>query len=152
MNSERWRFVAEMVGIAAIVASLVALIFELQQTQSAVVAATYQARAFQAIEHNTALQEGEHMLPLLARVNLSNADELKSLSAEEKYRLRTFFTSRRIDADNEYFQYENGYLDEDYYKNSLIPAVRRAAPIWRALGIGEPRTSFRHFVDQVLAE
>lgn len=152
MNSEKWRFIAEMVGIAAIVASLAAIVVELRQTQSALVAATYQARAYQAIEHNTALQEGERMLPLLARANLTDTDELNALSPEDKLRLKTFFTSRRIDADNEFFQYEKGYLDEEYYKNSLIPQIRQTAPIWRALGVRESRTSFREFVDQVLSE
>jgi len=152
VNSEKWRFIAEMVGIAAIVASLAAIVVELRQTQSALVAATYQARAYQAIEHNTALQEGERMLPLLARANLTDTDELNALSPEDKLRLKTFFTSRRIDADNEFFQYEKGYLDEEYYKNSLIPQIRQTAPIWRALGVRESRTSFREFVDQVLSE
>ncbi len=152
MNSERWRFIAEMVGIAAIVVTLIVLIFEIRQTQSALVAATYQARAIQAIEHNTALQEGERMLPLLARTNLLGPDELNSLTPEERLRLKVFFTSRRIDADNEYFQYQNGLLGEEYYENSLIRQVKKSAPVWRALDVDEGRPSFSQFVDQALAE
>ncbi len=150
MKSTNWKDIAELIGITAIVVSLMALVLELRQTHSALVSATYQARAVQAIEHNTALQEGERMLPLLARVNLSDADEVNSLTPEEKLRLRVFFTSREIDADNEYFQYENGYLSVDYYEYSLAPQVRREAPIWRSLGIDQARPSFKRFVDQML--
>ena len=66
MNFERRRFVAETVGITAVVASLVAVALELNETHSALRAATYQARAFNAIEQNTELQNSEYMLPLLA--------------------------------------------------------------------------------------
>ncbi len=152
MKSTNWKDIAELIGITAIVVSLMALVLELRQTHSALVAATYQARAFQAIEHNTALQESERMLPLLARTTMDGQIRLNSLTPEEWLRLRVFFASRSIDADNEYFQYESGYLDQDYYENSLVLDVRTNAPHWRALGIGENRPSFGKFVDQVLAE
>lgn len=152
MSSKRWRFIAEMIGIAAIVVSLAAVVVELRQTQSALVAATYQARAFQAIEQNIALQDSEYTLPLLARVDLNDLEPLKSLSPLDNSRLRVFFTSVRIDADNEYYQYENGYLDEAYYQHTLRPTIKINAPIWRALDISEPRPSFKQLVDEVLAE
>ena len=44
-----WKETAELIGILAIVASLIALVMELRQTQSALSAQTYQARAIDAI-------------------------------------------------------------------------------------------------------
>ena len=44
-----WKDIAELIGIAAIVVSLIAVVVELQQTQAAISASTYQARAFDGI-------------------------------------------------------------------------------------------------------
>ena len=152
MNFERMRFAAEMLGITAVVASLIAVVLELRQTQSALQAATYQARAFQAIEHNTELQDSDYMLPLLARIDMRDVDQLNALSKEDALRLRVFFTSREVDADNEHYQYEQGFLGEEHLQGRLIPHIRSNAPVWRSIGIAEKRPSFRRFVDEVLAE
>ncbi len=152
MNTERWRFYAEMVGIAAVVASLMALVLELRQTQSALMAATYQARAFDAIDLNLALQDSEHVLPLLATTDVLDPDAIAALSDVERLRLNVFFTGRRVDAENEYYQYRHGFLDEEHYEYGIRPFVSRNAPRWRALGIQERRPSFKAFVDDVLAE
>lgn len=49
MKKTNWKDIAELIGILAIVVSLVSVAFQLRQTQLALVAATYQARAFDAI-------------------------------------------------------------------------------------------------------
>lgn len=152
MNTRNWRETAELIGIFAVVASLIALIAELRQTQTAIQAATYQARAFDAIELNNLLQDSEYILPLLATTNVRNADEVAALSATDRLRLRTFFTGRRVDVDNEYYQYQMGLLDEEHLEYGIKPFVRGNAPLWRALGVDEGRPSFKTFVDSTLNE
>ena len=152
MNTERWRFAAEMIGIAAVVASLLAVVIELRQTQKAVVAATYQTRALDAIALNTSLQDSEYIAPLLVNTDLRDPDAVAALGDVDRMRLRTFFMGRRVDADNEYYQYQQGFLDEEYFEHIMKPLVKRTAPLWRALGITEPRPSFHEFVEAMLAE
>ena len=152
METEKWRFYAEMIGIIAVVASLIALIAELRQTQSAVQAATYQARAFDAIQLNHELQDSEYILPLLTAVNVRDPEQVSALSDIDRARLVVFFNGRRVDADNEYYQYQFGYLDEEHFEHGLKPFIRRNAPNWRALGVPEGRPSFTAFVDTVLAD
>ena len=48
MSKHSWRETAELIGIIAIVASLLALLMELNQTQSAWSAEIYQSRAIHA--------------------------------------------------------------------------------------------------------
>ncbi len=152
MNTDRWRFYAEMIGIFAVVASLLALVVELRQTQQVVVASTYQARALDAMAGNALLMESEVITLILARVDMSDPKTIEALDDIERRRLRSFFRIMRLDADNEYYQYQQGYLDEEYFEYNLKPRIKRTAPHWRALGIAERRPSFHAFVESVLAE
>jgi uncharacterized metal-binding protein len=64
-----WKDIAELIGILAIVASLVSVAFQLQQTQLALIAATYQARAFDAIAEGLYVADSEHLLPILVQTD-----------------------------------------------------------------------------------
>jgi hypothetical protein len=54
--------------------------------------------------------------------------------------------------DNHYYQYQKGFLDQEYYDKSFTANIRLAAPMWRAVGIEEYRSSFKAEVDRILAE
>ena len=146
-----WREIAELIGIAAIVASLIAVLVELRQTQAAITAATYQARAFDGMTSAREQYNGEYIAPLLAQINSENPRPLDDLSDEEQFRLRRFYLSQMIDIDNKYYQYQMGFLDEEYFEHVTKPQVPGLARTWRSLGLTEPRPSFRSFVDEQLA-
>ena len=153
MNQTNWKDIAELVGIAAIVASLIALTMELRQTQSALAAATYQARALDTIAGDRFLIESEYLLPLLAKTNDGrDSDAIEGLSQVDRVRLRAYFRAEIADIDNEYYQYKNGFLDEGFFQDVTINSIRRTAPRWRAFGMTERRQEFREFVDSVLEE
>ena len=50
--------------------------------------------------------------------------------------------------DNLHYQYEQGFLDDDYYENQACAMVRKNAPTWRELGIRELRQVFTKRVYQ----
>ena len=149
-GAERWRFVAEMVGISAVVASLIAVAIELRQTQSAIVANTYQARAYEAIDRNFQLAESQVLHPIMVKVH-ADPSTIDALTDDERLRLRAVYRGMRIDADNEYYQYQQGFLDEEYFESALKPRIARQARLWRSFGIEERRPSFKKFVDEQLA-
>ena len=149
-RAERWRFIAEMVGITAVVASLIAVAIELRQTQSAIVANTYQARAYEAIERNWQLAESQVVVPIITKAG-ADLSTIDALTDDELRRLRSLYRGLRIDADNEYYQYQQGFLDEEYFESALKPRIARQAGRWRSLGIEERRPSFKKFVDEQLA-
>ena len=149
-RAERWRFIAEMVGITAVVASLIAVAIELRQTQSAIVANTYQARAYEAIDRNFQLAESQVIGPIIVKVQ-ADPSMIDALTDDERWRLRAVVRGMRIDADNEYYQYQQGFLDEEYFESALKPRIARQARFWRSLGIEERRPSFKKFVDEQLA-
>ena len=148
MSATSWKGVAELIGIAAIVASLVFVGLELRQTQTALMASTYQARSFDAMNAQRGLADSEYIRPLLAKIDLDNEQSLEGLSREEFWRLRRHVVSRMIDFDNEYFQYQSGYLDEKYFEGQFKTGLKR----WRQLGMTEFRPELRELVDELLVE
>ncbi len=51
-TSGKWKDIAEIIALFALVASLIAVVFELRQTQVALQSQAYQARAFQAYDNH----------------------------------------------------------------------------------------------------
>jgi hypothetical protein len=51
-----------------------------------------------------------------------------------------------------FYQYQQGFLDEEYYRDSFRVRVRRLAPIWDALGLIGGRRSFDEEIARILAE
>lgn len=150
MKSASWKDIAELIGIAAIVASLIAVVIELRQTQAAIAAATYQARAFDGMTSAREQYNGDYIAPLLAQIDSENPGSLEHLSDEERFRLRMFYLSQMIDMDNKYYQYQKGFLDEEYFEYVSKPRLPGMARTWRSLGLTEPRPSFRAFIDEQL--
>ena len=153
MSRKNWRDNVEIIGIFAIVVSLAALVYELRQTQEALIAATYQERAFDAIAESVLVSDSEFLVPILVATDSGrNREALAHLDEIDRLRLRNFMRARMADWDNEYYQYQHGYLDEDFFLHTTKPAIKSWAPRWRALGVPEAREAFRLFVDEVLAD
>jgi hypothetical protein len=51
-----------------------------------------------------------------------------------------------------FFQYQQGFIDEEYYRDSFRERVRRLAPVWQALNVGGARKSFADEIDTLMAE
>ena len=153
MKKANWKDIAELIGILAIVASLVSVAFQLRQTQLALISSTYQARAFDAIAEGHYIADSEYLLPILVKTDHGeNFDEVANLSEEDRARLFHYLRSRMIDWDNEYYQYQSGFLDVGFFEVTTKVSVRKWAPRWRAIGLTEGHRDFREFVDSVLEE
>jgi len=73
---------------------------------------------------------------------------LKSLTDEEKLRLRLLHMSTVYMLDASFFTDQQGLLPEFTYLEALI---RSGGPLWRDLGVDVPRESCRAEVDRILA-
>ena len=152
MKTTNWKDVVETAGIAAILVSLIIIVMELRQTQSALIASTYQSRALDAVRVEGANADSEVLGPLLARVDLDDPESLATVNELERFRLRSYFVSRLIDLDNEYYQYQKGFLDDEYFEFWFKDQLKRNARAWRSIGLTESRPSFKRLVDELLAE
>src|SRR6202007_2475001 len=76
---------------------------------------------------------------------------LDRLSPDERGRFRQWQIAQQTHWDNMYFQYQQGYLDEEYYRDAFRERVARLAPPWKALGITGGRRSFSDEIERLLA-
>ena len=151
MKLSGWKDIAEIVALMAVIGGLVAVVIELRQTQSALRAQAYQTRALDVI---SAMRESSvnPELDVLLSDYLTAKLTVETASPLELSQIRSHFYIRRTDLDNEHFQYQNGFLDPDFYRTTTEREIKAFAPHWRGLGIPEPRQQFTEEVDRILAD
>lgn len=147
MAVQKLKDIAELIALVAVVGSLVAVAIELRQTQDALQAQTYQDRAFDAIEWHFDVANN----PQLSIIFREDVD-LENLTPTEYTVAFNMAIASMIDLDNEYYQYQQGFLDQEFYYGDTVGGIARMAPIWRKFGLRESRSDFRAEVDRILAE
>ena len=150
MNMAKWKDLAELVALVAVVGSLLAVAIELRQTQGALQAQAYQSRAFDGIATNLTLAQNDELSRLEELIYSPDIDPAE-LSPEERRKVSRILNVIRIDLDNEHYQYQKGLLDPGFYHGESVEWIRVAAPAWRAFGQAEPRSGFRQEVERILA-
>ena len=151
MKLSGWKDIAEIVALAAVVGGLIVIVVELRQTQSALRAQAYQSRAIDVINAMRTYSANPELEMLLTNVFTKQLD-VESASPTEQSRLRSHFYLKRTDLDNEHYQFQNGFLDPDFYHTTTEREIKAFAPYWRAFGIPEPRQQFAEEVDRILAD
>lgn len=151
MKISSWKDFAELAALVAVVGGLIAVVIELRQTQSALSAQAYQTRALDVINTMRELSASPERAILVSDY-LGGDITVDTASPEELSQLRSHFYMRRTDLDNEHYQYQNGFLDQDFYETTTKREVKAYAPHWRAFGILEPRQQFSEEVDRILAD
>ncbi len=123
MKKYGWKAVAEMIGIAAIVASLVFVGLQMKQSQEIAIAEQYQLRAIAAAEHmqwladNEALQ-GSVVGQIKGIYESGEASEAFNDLYETQgpdYLATKLFVDfiGLINFDNYYLQYQQGFMEEE---------------------------------------
>ena len=134
-----------------VLAGILFLAYELQQTQASLRSEAYQSRSFQAYEFHWNMSERPGVNILFWDV-VADPSKIESLTTEERSVITSIARMTMIDADNEHYQYQNGFLDEDFFQTITRADIRGFAPVWRKLGVYEYRPDFRELVEDVLNE
>ena len=166
MKHYDWKSIAELVGIAAIVASLVFVGLQLKQSQEIAIADQYQNRSDAALEYWTAMTQSDATVAYWANrivdfMESGAAEEsLVSLYEEEGSEhlavALMVFRSNITVFDNYQFQYEKGFMTDDAWQpfrerlKGLLSRSENAA--FYRLGRLGLRSTFRDVCDQVLVE
>ncbi len=146
----------EFFGAIAVVGTLIFLAIQVRQSKEATEANTrsmdegrrlalaqaYENRTVTLLDNLRDSRESQH-------VKLFTAD---SDIPEDQIRTRLWLRWWANYLDNVYYQYQQGFIDEEYYQSQFQDAVRNFAPRWRAVRVNEPRPSFRQEVERILAE
>jgi hypothetical protein len=111
MNFEKTKEVAELIGMAAIVGSLIFVGLQLKQSQDIALATQYQARADATHALTLAHIEADYLVRVPAlRAGLS--DEVSAADVNTYLWLW-------IQMDNHYYQYQAGFLSEETWQAQL---------------------------------
>lgn len=151
--------VGEFVSALAVVATLFYLAVQVRHGRAATEAntrsldesrrlaraQTYQARASTSYRAYMATADSGGMAPILVKYAESG---FEALAPVEQERLRQRALAMAIWFDNMLYQYEQGYLDPEFYESTIRPTLRRNAQLWRDAGTGF-RPSFRRELEEI---
>ena len=151
----------EFVGAIGVVVTLVYLAIQIRQNTRAMqegrrlaLAQTYQMRADALQEMLVRAAESEHIGPVITKLTdlgyPEDLDSLDRLDAVERGRFRLWQIAQQTHWDNLFYQYQQGFLEDEYYRDSFRIRVRRLAPVWHALGLTGSRRSFEEEIARIL--
>ena len=163
MTLQDWGAIGEVVGAIAVVITLIYLAKEIRMNTHAMdegrklaLAQTYQMRsdALQAMLVQAA--DSDHIGPIIIKLTGLGYPEdvgaLGQLSDEEWRRFRMWQIAQQTHWDNMHYQYQQGYLDREYYEDAFKDRVVRLAPTWKALGLTSGRKSFFAEIERLTRE
>ena len=153
MRSKDWKDIAELFGIAAIVASLLFVGLQMRQTQEIALSAAYQARADTSLVIRTIPLESPALLSALTKSWSGQSDQR---TPEEQTAENFWFASNLIYLENVHYQYLNGFVAEEQWRSNVgdlkllfeTPSLRGT---WEQ-GFGSWRDSFLAEIQDVIDE
>jgi len=119
VTKEIWREYAELVGIAAIVGSLVFVGLQLKQSQDIAIAGQYQERYTSSIEFFSTYSQDAWYTNLFGQIELNDHPEAASIfspagdTPEDVGRVLALLQQLLSAFDNHHFQYTSGFMTED---------------------------------------
>jgi len=140
-----------VIGLFAVVASLIFVGLQMKQTDAIALSEIYQERAVASREHNLINASNPYFLSGSAKLYVGKQSEL---TAQEAIALEYDFGSQLVIVDNYYQQYEWGFLSEAHW-SSTVANVKCSFenPWYREVLIGWPhRPEFQAVIDEVMAD
>ncbi len=159
MTREKLRDSLEIIGLIAIVASLIFLALEIRQANVIAMGQAYQSRTDGLWEMQLRIAESDTLIAIADKLNdgifgsgTPQADEptterffaqvqgydeelIKQLTPQERLHWWNFLMAHQHRLGGLAYQYEIGLLDEEYLQTGLKPAARVLEPRWKQFGV-----------------
>ena len=151
----RWLTLCANFGV---VIGLILLIIELDQNTDLVRAEIHQARSdvhvSNRLEHADSDVRFLAWQKFLAAGGSDDLAALDQLTQLEAARVLETIAAYHQEYDNLFYQYQQGYLDEEYYRYRVETSIRRWAPWWNKFGmfIGGRRPSYDAEIKRIMAD
>lgn len=163
MTLQDWGAIGELLGAIAVVITLIYLAKQIrlntramEENRKLALAQTYQMRSDALQEMLVEASESHYIGPIIVKLTQNGYPEdlrsLDVLTPEERGRFRLWQIAQQTHWDNMYYQYQQGFLEPEYYEGQLKVRVRRLAPVWRALNITAGRRSFEEEIQRLERE
>ena len=151
MDSAKLNDWMQVVGIFAVVASLIFVGLQMKQTHAIALSEIYQERAISSRESSVALASNPYFLSGSAKLYAGKQSEL---TAQEWIALENDFGSYLVVMDNYHQQYEWGFLSEAHWSNTVAgvkcsfeyPWYREVLKGWMR------RPEFQAVIDEVMVD
>ncbi len=153
----------EFLGAIGVIVTLAYLAVQIRQNTRAMeegkrlaLAQTYQMRADALQNMMVEAASSENIGPIIIKLTELGYPEditsLDELTVEEYGRFKQWQIAQQTHWDNMFFQYQQGFLDPEYYEDAFRERVSRLAPTWSALGLTSGRGSFQREVAGILKD
>ena len=154
MDKEKINFWVNHLANAGVILGIVLLLIELNQNNELVRAQIHQSRTDSFTSVMFGIGDSEHLAVLDAKMNgMENVNNLANLTQVERARLAYFHRAVIADYENAFYQYQAGYLDNDYWEGRIAPYIKVFYPMWNELGIlGANSQQFLSMVHEIIAE
>ncbi len=150
----------EMLGAIGVIVTLAYLAVQVKQNTRSMdegkrlaLAQTYQMRADALQGMLVQAASSEVIGPLIVKLTElgypADVSALDKLSSRERGVFRQWQIAQLTHWDNMFYQYQQGFLDPEYYQDEFQKRVRRLAPVWQALGLLHGRSSFTAEVERL---
>lgn len=146
----RWLTLAANLGVLV---GLLLLVAELNQNSELLRAQIHQARSdtYEAFVVDGA--DTQYFLPAWEKFRSAGGPEnvaaLDTLTPIELARVSRYLQGRLGGYDNLFFQYKNGYLDEEFYQTRVVQSIRDFVPIYSKLGLLRPSLITPSFLAEI---
>jgi len=116
-------------------------------------AQVYQSRAEAGQDASMLVANSDYIAPILEAVGEAGYPDdpacLDALEPIDRTRLRYYLLAHRIRIDNQMYQYQQGFIDDEYYENNIKGQIRTFGPGWRLFRL-PGRPSFEAEIEKVL--
>jgi len=126
--------IANFIGIVSLVGSLIFVGLELRQSQKLARVDAYQTRL-------TEMQESQRALALSGTVALTDliskyqSEGVEALSNAEYLRIRAWYRGTQIRMESQFYQWEQGFLEDSAIEATLSAISEGAYANWEALDL-----------------
>ena len=146
MDTKSLRENAELVGLLALIVSVILLAYEVRQTRIAIVGESYVSRAILSSDTSIAYADSDYF----AEIDVIYRDQgLDGLSAVQLVRARNLAYAAKTRLDAYHFQYELGLVGDDWYKYRFVQAATDWKPLWEHFDLLSPKTTRPSFLEAV---
>ena len=161
MTRERLKDAVEIIGLIAIVASLVFLALEVRQNTTALEAGAWQVRSDALLDLSLQVAQSRELAEVNANLTYRpetcaedevfcqeiNAGYVDSLDPVMFEQYRAYLRAHAFRLQNMTVQYEYGLLTDDYYAGGVIGAIKYFIPQWKAFNVPQG-LGLQRYVDE----
>ena len=153
----------ELLGAVGVIITLAYLAVQVKQNTRSMdegkrlaLAQTYQMRADALQSMLVQAASSTTIGPIIVKLTTlgypTDVSSLQKISREELGVFKQWQIAQQAHWDNMFYQYQQGFIDPEYYENEFKLRVKRLAPVWKALGLLGGRPSFVHEVERIVSQ